>query len=141
MQHLAIMKKSLGYLDKITDGTKTIESRWYISKRVPWDRIKKGETIYFKNSGDSVILKSKAGTILQFSDLTPKRIRDILNRYGRRMGIKDTNKFFKSIKNKRYCILIFLEDVSKITPFIIDKRGFGIMSAWIAVKNISQIKA
>ena len=41
---------------------------------------------------------------------------------------------------KRYCILIFIEDVVKIDSFNIDKTGYGISSAWLAVGNISSVK-
>lgn len=37
-------------------------------------------------------------------------------------------------------LLIFLKNQVKIKPFEIDKIGFGMMSAWITVKNIKQIK-
>ncbi|MDO8559127.1 MAG: hypothetical protein Q7R84_02240 [bacterium] len=39
MEHLAIMKKSWGLTEKILSGQKKIESRWYLSKRSPWDTI------------------------------------------------------------------------------------------------------
>ena len=78
MEHIAIMKKSWKFIDKILTGEKTIESRWYTSRRVPWNRIKKGETIYFKDSGEPVTIKAEADKVLQFSDLTPKTIEDIM---------------------------------------------------------------
>ena len=49
-------------------------------------------------------------------------------------------KFFERFKNKKYCMLIFLKNPIEITPFEIDKTGFGIMSAWITVEDISRIK-
>lgn len=58
MDHVAIMKKSWNLTAKILSGEKKIESRWYLTRRKPWDCIKKGEVIYFKNSGESVNLKA-----------------------------------------------------------------------------------
>ena len=55
IHHVAIMKKSWGLVEKILAGEKTVESRWYKSKCVPWDRIKPKDIIYFKDvyhSGD-----------------------------------------------------------------------------------------
>ena len=40
MEHVAIMKKSWGFIEKILGGQKTIESRWYSLKSKPWDNIK-----------------------------------------------------------------------------------------------------
>ncbi len=41
MDHVAVMKKSWGLVPKILAGEKICESRWYKSKRPPWDIIKK----------------------------------------------------------------------------------------------------
>jgi hypothetical protein len=49
------------------------------------------------------------------------------------------DNFFLSVKDKKYCILIFLTSVKHIDPFKINKKGYGNMSAWISVKNIKEI--
>ena len=142
MEHLAIMKKSWGLTKKILDGRKKIESRWYSVKYKPWDAIKKGETVYFKDSGGPVRIKADIGKVMQFADLTPKRVKEILDEYGRDDGIEreKTPEFFERFKDKKYCILIFLKNPREIEPFEIDKTGFGAMSAWLTVDNISKIK-
>jgi len=38
-------------------GEKQIESRWYVNKINPWNKVKVGDTVYFKNSGDPVTAK------------------------------------------------------------------------------------
>lgn len=142
MEHLAIMKKEWKMIEKILDGRKEIESRWYSTRRKPWNCIKKGETIYFKNSGGLVNLKARVDKVLQFEDLTPEKIKRVLNRYSKEIGLEDSqiNGFFKNIENKKYCILVFLKNPIKVKPFQINKKGFGMMSAWITVKSVSEIK-
>ena len=46
----------------------------------------------------------------------------------------------KDKKKKRYCILVFLKDVEKITPFEIDKTGYGNACAWISVEDIDTLR-
>jgi ASC-1-like (ASCH) protein len=140
MDHIAIMRKSLGYLDKIISGKKDIESRWYSSRRAPWDRIQKGDRVYFQNSGSPVTVEAKVKAVSQYENLVPEKVKDIITMFGIRIGIEDSDAFFKKVKDKRYCILVFLEDIREIPPFFIDKTGFGIMSAWISVETISRIK-
>ncbi len=142
MDHLAIMKKSWGLLPKILDGEKRIESRWYKNKYSPWDKIKKGDVIYFKDSGKPVSLKAEVDRVVQFSNLIPKRVKEILEKYGKRdgLGIEDIPKFFQKFKDKKYCILVFLKSPKKIKPFGINKKGFGMMSAWIVVDNINKLR-
>ncbi len=142
MEHVAIMKKSWKLTEKILTGKKKIESRWYKSKRVPWDKIKKGERIYFKDSGEPVKIKAEVGKVMQFFDLTPKKVREILDKYGKADGIEKerAGMFFKLFRDKKYCILIFLKNPVKIKPFEINKEGFGAMSAWLTFDNIDKIK-
>lgn len=142
MEHVAIMKKSWGLTEKILRGEKTIESRWYKCKCKPWNAIVSGDTVYFKNAGESVTMKAQVSKVVQFADLSPKRVQEILDEYGGDDGIEKTKipEFFERFKNKRYCILIFLKNPVKTKPFEIDKIGFGAMSAWITVDVISRIK-
>lgn len=141
MDHVAIMRRSWGLLPKIASGKKIIESRWYQSRRTPWDKITAGDTVYFKNSGEPVTLKSSVLKVFQFDNLTPAKVQNILKEYGKDDGIKkeDIEKFYELFKNKRYCILIFLKDSNFIPPFNISKSGFGAMSAWLTVDNISKV--
>ena len=142
MDHLAIMKKSWGLTQKILSAEKKIESRWYLNKSVPWDRVKTGETIYFKDSGEPVTLKAEVAKVLQFADLTPQKVAEILNKHAKDDGIEEAeiSNFYDRFKNKKYCLLIFLKNPQKIKPFKVDKKGFGMMSAWITVENINKIK-
>jgi hypothetical protein len=113
MDHVAIMKKSWGLLPKIISGEKVIESRWYQSKHSPWGTIEKGDAVYFKNSGEPVSVRAGVAKVLSFSDLTPKKVKEILDRYGQDDGIEESKMpdFFKLFKNKKYCLLIFLKNV------------------------------
>jgi len=142
MHHVAIMKKSWGLTQKILSGEKKIESRWYKAKCSPWDRIQPGDMVYFKDSGEPVTIKAEAHKVLQFSDLTPQKVKNILDKYGKDDGIDtvDIPKFFEMFRNKNYCILIFLKNLQSIQPFNINKKGFGAMSAWITINNVDDIK-
>ena len=142
MEHLAIMKKSWGLTRKILSGEKRIESRWYRSKYPPWDKIKAGDVVYFKDSGRPVTIKSEVGNVLQFSELDRRKVKGILEEYAELDGIdrEDVPKFFEMFKDKRYCVLVFLRNVHGIKPFDVDKSGFGAMSSWITLENIEGIK-
>jgi len=142
MEHVAIIKKSWKLTDKILAGRKTIESRWYGSKRQPWNCVKKGETVYFKNSGEEVKIEAQVSRVRQFADLTPRRIKEILDKYGKDIGIEKEkiSEFFAGVKDKKYCLLIFLKNPVAIKPFAVDKTGFGLLAAWLTVADIAKIK-
>lgn len=142
MDHVAIMKKSWGLTQKILSGQKKIESRWYKVRYAPWGRIKSGEIIYFKDSGEPVTIKAEVDKIIQLSDLTREKVRKILFQYSQTdgLGTDKIPEFFEMFKDKKYCILIFLKNPQKIEPFEIDKSGFGAMATWISIDNVNMIK-
>jgi ASC-1-like (ASCH) protein len=143
MDHVAIMKKSWHLIEKILAGEKTIESRWYMTKHIPWDKIHPGDIIYFKHTGELVSLKARVTKVLQYENLTQAKIDQILSKYGNSgLGIQEMLTEIRShVKGKKYCILVFFDHLEKLSePFEIDKTGFGAMSAWITVENIDDIK-
>ncbi len=141
MEHLAIMKKSWGLLPKILNGDKKIESRWYMAKFAPWNKIKPNDIIYFKNSGEPVTVKAEVEKVLQFEDYDDKQLKDILERYGEGICFNDPlSEVLEWAEKRKYCILIFLKNPQKIEPFGINKKGFGNACAWICTDNINKIK-
>jgi len=142
MDHVAIMRKSWGLLPKILSGEKTIESRWYRSRRPPWNCVRPGDTVYFKNSGGPVTAKASVRRVRQFSGLTPGMVGKLLEEYGRDDGLEsaDMPRFFALFKDRRYCILVFLERAQPVEPFDVDKAGFGAMTAWLTASDVNAIK-
>ncbi len=138
MDHLAILDKKRKLLEKIASGEKTIESRWYQFKRTPYQKIKTGETIYFKDSGEAVSVRAKVSNVLFFDHLDENKIKRIITQYGDRIGISLSS--VERLIGKNFCTLIFLENVERITPFNIDKKGYGMMAAWITLDDIEKIK-
>jgi len=137
------MRKAWGLTDKILHGEKTAESRWYKNKYQPWNRITAGDAIYFKDSGGPVRAKARVTRVLQFENLTPEKTKEILRKYGHKdLGLDE--KIPKEIKDyfqdKKYCLLIFFDQVLKIRPFRINKAGFGTQSSWLIVDDIEKIK-
>ncbi|MEK6816643.1 MAG: hypothetical protein AABY09_03450 [Nanoarchaeota archaeon] len=139
MEHLAILSKQKKLLAKIISGEKTIESRWYASKKAPFGLIAEGDTIYFKESGEPVTVKAKASRILYYEGLNQEKIKGLLIEYGSQIGVDVS--YLGNIKDKKFCILIFLDGIEKIEQFRIDKKGYGMMCAWISVDSIDRLKA
>jgi len=139
MHHIAILDKKRNLLQKIIAGEKTIESRWYQTKRTPWHNIKSGDIVYFKDAGELITVKAKVKEVLFFDELDKEKVEKILQKYGNDIGFKSL-EYSDYFVGKNYCILVFLENVEKIEPFDIDKTGFGNACAWMTVKNINDIK-
>lgn len=142
MHHVAIMKKSWRLLSKIASGNKIIESRWYTRKVDAWGKVSAKDTIFFKNSGEPITLRAEVNYVLQFQNLTPTKVQELLDMYGVHDGINEEElpAYYELFKDKKYCILMFLTDVRPVRPFHISKAGFGAMSAWVTVEDVDTLK-
>lgn len=143
MHHLAILSPKYHYLEKILDGSKSIESRWYKFRVVPWNKIAVGDRVYFKETSKKVALCADVSEVLQFDHPSKHQIIEIIKKYGRQItaGNFKLDEFYQSVKDKNYIILIFLAGPQEITPFKINKTGFGCSCAWICIDDIDAIKA
>ncbi len=136
MDHIAILSKK--YLPLIISGKKIIESRWYKFKRDPYKNIFPNDLIYFKESGSLVSVKAKVKKVLFFNNLNRYKTLEILAKYEKKLCLPLSHS--AKLKEKNFCVLIFIKNVKKIRPFVINKKGYGAMCAWITVKNISLLK-
>jgi hypothetical protein len=140
MDHVAIMNKSWHLIPKIVSGEKSIESRWYQTRRAPWNIVNTGDTVYFKNSGEPVTASAKVSKVLQFALQNEAEVENLVKEYGKKICIVNPDpKRWKRLP--KYCILIFLENARYLDkPFQINKTGFGNCTAWLPVQKIEKVK-
>ena len=139
MHHLAIMNASWKLIPKIVSGEKSVESRWYRTRRAPWGAVKKGDVVYFKNAGEPVTARAVVSEVLQFEMRSIADARKIIERYGMDICLVN-NRLETWGRLPRYCILMRLASPKRIAPFAIDKKGFGSAAAWLTVKHIKEIR-
>ena len=136
------MKKEWNLINKVLEGVKTVESRWYKSKIAPWNKINTGDTIYFKDTGSFVTVKALVTKVEQHEVEDNIQAIELMSKHALAdLGTSDlSNSIRNYIKNKRYAIFIHFNNVEKITPFDIDKKGFGMQCAWLSLGNVETIK-
>lgn len=128
MQHIAILKQP--FFDMVLSGEKTIESRWSMVKVAPYKKVSVGDKILLKETGKDVTAIANVKKV-QFYELTPEIVEDIRIKYGKQIG---TDKFedWKSTLQKKYCTLIWLDEVTPVAPIKV-KRSNG--AGWIVLKD------
>jgi ASC-1-like (ASCH) protein len=132
MEHLAILKPK--YFKKIENRSKTIESRWHKFEKKPYKNrreVKNGDTIYFKPTGGLVSLKAAIEKTYFKDKLSKKTIKELLKKYGKRVGVDAT--YYEEIKDKKYCSLIFIKNIKTIAPKKY-KRSYG--NSWFTKSKI-----
>ena len=139
MDHVAIMTPSWKLIPKILSGEKLIESRWYQTRRTPWNKVAIGDRVFFKDSGKPITARAIVSRIWQFEIGTAKDAEKIVAEFGQRICI--INPDVKTWgKTPKYCVLIELKDPKPIPPLAINKKGFGAGVAWITVNSIDTIR-
>ncbi len=124
MNHVAIMNKRFGDLiPKILSGEKKIESRWSKNKISPWNKIKVGDVVYFKNSGGPVVAMAEVSRVEQFEKKEFEKAKKLF-------PVPD-----EWTRGKNYCVLIWLMNPKKVSPFKINKSGFGSAAAWLCYSS------
>ena len=125
MKHIAICQQP--FFDMILCGKKTIESRWSTRKIPPYNRVQKGDMILLKETGKDVTAQATAREVMYY-DLTPEIADEIRLKYGKEIGI-DFFSDWQEKRQKRYCTLIWLENIKKINPIKVRR---GNRSGWIS---------
>lgn len=143
MHHIAILSKKPDYIKMILEGKKTIESRWYVNKIAPYNKISAGDVLYLKRSGGMVEGKALVSKVIQFDNLDTKTVKEIYKKYGKEifpdLNEDNIDKYVEGKAKKNYCILIFLKNPKKLKHFQIDKTGFGNACAWMCVGDIKKV--
>lgn len=73
-----------------------------------------------------VLAKAGVERVVGIENLDQKAVRWIAREY----GLKE-----EWGKDKKYCTLIFLKNPKKVSPFKINKSGFGSAAAWLCYSN------
>lgn len=116
--HLAIFIEP--YLTAVLDGRKTVESRFSIHRRAPYNCVEADDLILLKRSGGPIVGIALAQAIT-FYQLSPKVLAQIRSRFATELFALD-EEFWSSRTDKRYATLIQLGSPTEIEPLPIVKR-------------------
>jgi len=118
--HLAILKKP--YLAAILDGSKTIESRFTMTRRAHFGRVLPGDKLFLKESSGPVCAVATASVVKNFENLTPQQIIEIKQQYNHH--IRGSDEYWRSKADCRFGFLVWLKGVEPIEPVRIRKKDW-----------------
>jgi hypothetical protein len=125
--HLAVMTGH--YLDRLLDGTKTIESRFTRHRVAPFEQVASGDVIFFKPAGGPITAAGLAGTV-QHLDLGIVTLQRVADQYGAAIAPADAS-FWVGRAAARYATLVTMLDVVPTEPVPIhkrDRRGWVVLN-------------
>jgi ASC-1-like (ASCH) protein len=121
--HLVILKEC--YLSRILDGSKPVELRLLRTPCAPYGAIAVGDRLFFKQTGGPVCAVGRVSSFQEYKNLTPSEIMKLKTIYNHL--VFGTDEYWQMKADSRYAVFIWIRDVKKIRPVMIDKKD---MRAW-----------
>jgi hypothetical protein len=118
--HLVILKKP--YLEKILDGSKTVESRFTRTKRPYFGKVLVGDILFLKESSGPVRGRATVAAVRNFEGLTSKELSRIRRQYNCDIG--GDEEYWHSKSSCEFGLLVWLKDVELIEPVRIGKKDW-----------------
>jgi hypothetical protein len=129
--HLAVfVEPFLGY---VLDGSKTVESRFSVTRCPPFGRVRSGDVVILKRTGGPVVGLARVTAVWSYC-LDPDSWRTIRETFARALRAQDP-EFWESRRRASYATLMMLDQVSSIEPIQwrkADRRG------WVVVESGEQ---
>lgn len=125
--HIAVMTGH--YLDRLLDGTKTIESRFTRNRVAPFHQVHDGDVIFFKPAARPISAAGLAGAV-HYLDLGLTPLEQVADRYGAAIAPADPS-FWADRATARYATLVTMLDVVKTSPVPVckrDRRGWVVLN-------------
>jgi len=140
MDHIVYLDASSKEYENFISKEKSYIIRGATGRKLPYNRVAEGDTLYFVNNNGEGTIKSKGivkNTI--FTDkLTEEDSCKIFDIYNKKALL--TTKAVNRFRGKRYLTLIEVKKFEEITPFLFDKSDYQNMDDWLIVGEISRVK-
>lgn len=107
------------------NGKKTVESRYTKNRIFPYNKISEEDIVLIKKSCGDVLGYFTIKEVI-FFELGEIDIECIKSKFGSQLCVTET--FWEAKKNSNYATLIVIDEIVKLKPFYIDKKG---MQTWI----------
>lgn len=141
MGHVVYVDAKANELEALITGTKTMVIRGAAGRKLPYGRVFVNDTLYFiKNDGEGKVqAKAIVADVFQSEKMTEDELISLIEK--NQDKIRLTEKQYKRWSGKRYLILIQVDKVDVIDPFVIDKSNYENMDDWLPVGNIDEVRA
>ena len=124
--HLAVFIEP--YLEHILDGKKTVESRFGVTRRPPFNSVREGDILFLKRSGGPVCGVCEVEEVW-FYRLDKQLLKVIKDRYAAALCAQDPT-FWKDRSAASFVTLMRIRNARRLTPFEIPKRD---RRGWVQV--------
>lgn len=140
MDHVVYLDAKEKELDRLLSGEKTMIIRGATGRKLPHGRVHTGEVLWFiENSGDGLVrCRATVKRVLNSEKLNEQESHQLISDHQGMLCLSPNQ--IKRWGGKRYLVLIEVENVQAVTPFTVDRSGYGNMDDWLPTEDIESIK-
>ena len=125
-EHVAIVHPWVA--EALLAGEKTVESRFSRDRRPPFDRVVRGDTVYFRVTGGGYAVRAVVDRVECHEALTPAQVEQIESELRSRIGGDDA--YWESARAARCATLVHLRDCIGVETGPQRDRQPGERRAW-----------
>lgn len=140
MNHVVYLDAKSNELENLLFGKKTMIIRGAMGKKLPFGRVMEGEKLFFINNNGEGIIRA-IGVVRNVSEsekLSKEESQKLVDANMDKLLIG--KNMYSRFAGKRNIILIEVQNIQEIQPFIFNRKKFGKMDDWIPFENIEDIK-
>jgi len=139
MDHVVYLDAKARELIKLLEEKKSMLIRGAAGRKLPYGRVKSGDTLYLVENDGSGLIKARAvvNFILNSEKMDQDESRDLVDQYQNRLSL--TSAQIKRWAGKRYLVLIGISGIQSVDPFHFDKSEYGNMDDWLPVGDIENV--
>ena len=126
--HLVILKKL--YLDKILNGSKTIELRLLKAAFPPFGNVAIDDRLFLKESSGPVCAVAQVSAFTELKNLTPGKILSLKTEFNNL--ILGDDEYWKLKSDSKFAVLVWIKKVRAIKPVRIYKKD---RRAWVVLTD------
>jgi len=140
MDHIVYIDTLSKELESLLDNSKDIIIRGATGRKLPYNRVFVGDTLYFtrNNAEGFVSCKATVSNSIFTDKMTTEESTALYDLYSDR--IKLNIKASKRFRGKRYLSIIEIKNTRSISAFKFDRSDYGNMDDWLAVGDINSVK-
>ena len=140
MDHVVYVDAKAGEMEALVDGKKSMIIRGAAGRKMPYGRVEKNDVLYFINNNAEGAVRARADvlSVLNSDKMTKDESRALVDEHQEKLKL--TTQQYERWSGKRYLVLVEVGNVREITPFAVDKSGYGNMDDWLPVGDINSVK-
>lgn len=140
MDHVVYLNHKAKELENLKKGIKSKIIRGATGRKVPYNVVNPGDTLYFIENNGSGIVNARAQVVDVYN--SPQLTKDESCRIveDNQVDLKLDTGLISRYAGKRYIVLISINNFEVIDSFTIDRSQYSNMDDWLPVGSIEQVK-